>query len=152
MKKWLSGVLVGLMCVGLVACSQPQESAAPPAEEAAATEETATAEEAAEVQSMTGDELTALLGDSEKMNDVLLIDSRDANEFAEGHIEGAQNIFVDEMESRLSEIEAYKDKQVVLYCNTGNKSGKAAEILVKNGFKNVYNAEGVKQYEYALVK
>lgn len=150
MKKLLSGVIAGLMCMGLVACSQPQGSPVPSEEKTTAVEEAD--EEEVTVRPMSGDELTALLGDSEKMKDVLLLDARDANDFASGHIDGAKNIFVAELESKLSEIEDYKDKQVIVYCNTGNKSGQAAKILAKNGFKNIYDAEGVRQYEYVLVK
>ena len=49
-------------------------------------------------------------------------------------------------------LEQYKDKKVIVYCNSGNKSGKLAQFLVDNGFTDVYNADGVKQYEYNLVK
>lgn len=145
MKRLFTAVMVGLLCVSFAACGQTQQS-----QERSGTQ--ASDQQAAQVQSMSGDDLTALLKDEDKMKEVLLVDARDANDYASGHIDGAQNIFVDDMESKLSELEGYKDKQVVLYCNTGNKSGKAADILVKNGFKNVYNAEGVKQYEYELVQ
>ena len=56
------------------------------------------------------------------------------------------------LESRLNEIEDYKDKPVIVYCNSGKKSDKAAEILVNNGFQDVTNAQGVKEFEYDLVQ
>lgn len=133
--------MIGFICMGFVACGEKPQS-----------QESAAEQAAVEVQSMAGEELTALLQDDAKTADLLLLDVRDASEFEAGHIDGATNIFVDELESRLSEIEGYKDKQIVLYCNTGNKSGKAGEILVKNGFTKVYNAEGVKQFDYELVQ
>lgn len=106
--------------------------------------------EEAEVKTMTGKELVDKNSGKEKDN-VLIIDVRSAEEYEAGHIPNAINIFVDEIENRLSKIEDYKDKPIILYCNTGNKSGQAAEILAKKGFKDVTNAQGVKKFEYDLV-
>ena len=51
------------------------------------------------------------------------------------------------------EITDYRDKTVLVYCQTGNRSEKAAKELVENGFKNVKNAtKGVGEYDYTLVK
>lgn len=144
MKKLLMAFMAAILCMGLGACgSQKSEETTPPEQ---------TKQPTVQAKKMSGEELTALLKDDEGMKEILLLDVRDETDFASGHIEGAQNIFVNELESRLSEIESYKDKQVVLYCNTGNKSGKAAKILLKNGFTNVYDAEGVKQFEYELLR
>lgn len=144
MKKLLMAFMAAILCMGLGACgTQKSEETTPPKQ---------TKQPAVQAKKMSGEELTALLKDDEGMKEILLLDVRDETDFASGHIEGAQNIFVNELESRLSEIESYKDKQVVLYCNTGNKSGKAAKILLKNGFTNVYDAEGVKQFEYELLR
>jgi len=103
-----------------------------------------------DVKTMTGEELVKQNSGKEKDN-VLIIDVRSAEEYEAGHIQHAVNIFVDELEGKLNEIEDYKDKPIIVYCNTGNKSGKAAEILVKNGFKDVTNAAGVKDFDYELV-
>ena len=59
---------------------------------------------------------------------------------------------IDTFEQEVSKLDAYKDKAVITICNSGKKSQKAAEILVNNGFKDVTNAEGVKKFEYKLVK
>ena len=98
---------------------------------------------------MKGDEVVEAMKDTAN---TVVIDARDAKDFAKGHIDGAINVFVDEAESKLGELEQYKDKKVIVYCNSGNKSGKLAQFLVDNGFTDVYNADGVKQYEYSLVK
>ena len=103
----------------------------------------------AEVKTMKGDEVVEAMKDTAN---TVVIDARDAKDFAKGHIDGAINIFVDEAKDKLGELEQYKDKKVIVYCNSGNKSGKLAQFLVDNGFTDVYNADGVKQYEYALVK
>lgn len=58
---------------------------------------------------------------------------------------------VDTFEDHLSSIEDWKDRAVITVCNSGKKSGEAADILVENGFKDVTNAEGVKDGSYNLV-
>lgn len=102
------------------------------------------------IKEMSGEDLVKNNSDKNK-DKMLLIDVRPQEEYLAGHIPHAINIFIDDLEARLSEIEDYKNEPVVLYCNSGNKSGKAAEILVENGFTDVTNAEGVKDYSYDLV-
>ena len=70
----------------------------------------------------------------------LFIDVRTPEEFAEGHIEGAKLIPVQELESRLNEVP--KDKQVYVYCHSGRRSAKAAGILSGAGFTNIENVLG----------
>jgi rhodanese-related sulfurtransferase len=74
--------------------------------------------------------------------DALVLDVRDAGEYAQGHILGARNIPFGELEQRVKEIERYKAKPVICACATGNRSGNAAGILRKHGFTNVVNLSG----------
>ncbi len=82
----------------------------------------------------------------------LVIDVRDADAYAKGHLANAINIPFDEFEGKISDLEGYKDQNIVLICNTGNKSGKAGKMLVDKGFTKVYNAEdGMEEYDYDTV-
>lgn len=67
-----------------------------------------------------------------------LIDVRTPEEFASGHVAGARNIPLDQLESRLSEL---GDAPVYLICRSGNRSGKAGELLVARG-RSATNIEG----------
>lgn len=83
----------------------------------------------------------------------LVIDVRDADAYAEGHLTNAINIPFDEFEEKTADLEGYKDQTIVLICNTGNKSGKAGKMLVDKGFTKVYNAEdGMDEFDYDTVK
>lgn len=83
----------------------------------------------------------------------LVIDVRDADAYAEGHLTNAINIPFDEFEEKIADLEGYKDQTIVLICNTGNKSGKAGKMLVDKGFTKVYNAEdGMGEFDYDTVK
>lgn len=128
-----------------VACSQDTTK---PAETSTTTEVDA---KTAEIKTMTGEELVNQNSDKKK-DEVIIIDVRSSEEYKAGHIPNAININVDELENRLNEIEDYKNKPIITYCNTGNKSGKASEILVNNGFQDVTNAQDVKEFEYDLVQ
>lgn len=74
---------------------------------------------------------------------VTLLDTRTADEYHTGHIEGFQNIPVDELRERLKEIE--KEKPVYVICQSGLRSYIAARILEGNGYK-AYNFSGGYRY------
>ncbi|WP_418715213.1 FAD-dependent oxidoreductase [Blautia hydrogenotrophica] len=69
----------------------------------------------------------------------VLLDTRTAEEFARGHIDGFQNIPVDELRERLGEIE--RDKPVYVICQSGLRSYIAVRILEGNGYE-AYNFSG----------
>ena len=73
-----------------------------------------------------------------------LVDVRTPEEFAGGHIAGSANINVEELSQRLSEVP--KDKPVVLYCRSGNRSAKAAQILAEAGYTEVYDLGGIQTW------
>lgn len=90
-----------------------------------------------------------LVGETKK---TLVIDVRDAEAYAKGHLVNAINIPFDEFEGKISDLEGYKNQTIVLICNTGNKSGKAGKMLADNGFTKVYNAQdGMDEYDYDTV-
>ena len=69
-----------------------------------------------------------------------LIDVREPNEFDNGHILGSRNIPMTQMKMRLQEIRP--DKPVYLYCQSGMRSGRAALLLHKKGYKDLYHLQG----------
>lgn len=71
---------------------------------------------------------------------VQIIDVRGAAEYEAGHIDGAEHIFVGTLEDHLHKIS--RDKQVIIYCQAGDRSAIAFSILAKNGFQNVKNFSG----------
>lgn len=70
---------------------------------------------------------------------VTLLDTRTAEEYEEGHIDGFRNIPVDELRERLSEIE--RGKRVYVICQSGLRSYIASRILEGNGYE-AYNFSG----------
>lgn len=72
----------------------------------------------------------------------VILDTRTPEEYAEGHILNALNIPHDQIEERLEELAPYKQDKIIVYCRTGQRSAKAASVLVKNGFSAVYKMNG----------
>jgi rhodanese-related sulfurtransferase len=69
-----------------------------------------------------------------------LIDVREPNEFEGGHILGARNIPLTQLKTRLREIRP--DKPVYLYCQSGLRSGRAATMLHRKGYKELSHLQG----------
>ena len=59
-----------------------------------------------------------------------------------GHLKGATLFTLGDIESRLGEIEEYKNKTMIVYCRSGARSARASEILASNGFTGVKNMTG----------
>ncbi|WP_368297981.1 sulfurtransferase TusA family protein [Cytobacillus firmus] len=69
--------------------------------------------------------------------EITILDVREPAEFAFGHIPGAVNIPLGELEKRFEELD--KKKEVHIICRTGNRSDLAAQKLAKEGYPNVRN-------------
>ena len=69
----------------------------------------------------------------------ILLDVRSPQEFKEGHLNGAINIPLYELESCCTCKLKEKDVIIIVYCQSGIRSKKAIKILNKNGFKNIYH-------------
>lgn len=77
-------------------------------------------------------------------NDVVRLDVRTTEEFAEGHIEGSLNIDVLSSGFEQKALAALpKDKTIALYCRSGNRSKQAVRILARNGYKVVELRSGI---------
>lgn len=74
--------------------------------------------------------------------DVILLDVRSRQEYNEGHLRGAINIPVYELQYRSKNELKNKNSIIIAYCSAGIRSRKAVNILKRLGYKNLYNVEG----------
>ena len=72
----------------------------------------------------------------------LVLDVREAVEYEKGHMLNARNIAIGEIDARAAEIEKYKAKPVIIVCDNDNRSGRAATVLRKLGFEQVFTLSG----------
>ncbi len=77
-----------------------------------------------------------------KKKDIVLIDARSREEYEVFHLEGALNVDYTEIEKVEVELKIPKEKQIILYCTMGNRSGYAATTLRKIGYANAVNVMG----------
>lgn len=80
--------------------------------------------------------------DIASLNNAILVDVRTAEEYEQGHLEGAQNFdwFADDFAENFKNIP--KDRKVYVYCKKGGRSSKAQEKLNSMGFLDVVNLSG----------
>lgn len=69
----------------------------------------------------------------------MIIDVRSPGEFASGHVDGALNLPLDHFVDGYAALAPDKSRQVVLYCQSGGRSGQAVQFLVQQGYSKVVN-------------
>jgi rhodanese-related sulfurtransferase len=72
----------------------------------------------------------------------LVLDVREDSEYQSGHINDSIHIPLSALKSRMSELDKYKQKNIILGCRSGSRSGRACGMLKKNGFEKVHNLRG----------
>jgi molybdopterin/thiamine biosynthesis adenylyltransferase len=74
--------------------------------------------------------------------DAVLLDTREPHEYAEAHIRGAELVPPAEVTARIDELAPDPGQRVVLYCRSGNRSGRAVEELAGLGYTNLAHLDG----------
>ena len=77
------------------------------------------------------------------INANIVIDVRTPDEWSAGHLEGTKNIEWQDILNIKHSVN--KDEQIYLYCRSGNRSGRATQILIDAGYSNVTNAGSLEQ-------
>jgi rhodanese-related sulfurtransferase len=90
------------------------------------------------MEDITVEELKERLDKGQKFH---FLDVREEWEFEEDNL-GAQNIPLGELPHRLSELENYKDEEIVVHCRSGARSGNAKKFMESKGYSKVRNVLG----------
>ncbi len=101
-----------------------------------------TEEEISGIISITPAEVYEIITDNE---DYVILDVRTQDEYNEGHLDKALLIPVDELEGRIDELD--KNNPIIVYCRSGARSNRAANILIENGFSEVYDMGGILDWQ-----
>lgn len=87
---------------------------------------------------------------SSKKN-LVILDVRTNEEYKSGHIKNSILIPSTELDLNIEQISKFKENPVLVYCRTGRRSKDAVDILVKNGFKEIYHMnQGISAWKYDL--
>ena len=84
-------------------------------------------------------------------NDYYFLDVRTPIEHKEKSIPATQCIPVNEIEQRLGELEPYRNKKIIVYCRSGNRSIRATEILIESGFDAINLLGGMNHWKGEIV-
>ncbi|HPB39795.1 MAG TPA: rhodanese-like domain-containing protein [Flexilinea sp.] len=113
-----------------------------------------------EGQSQPEEEVTVVMKikpeDAKKMleseNPPALIDVREPDEFASGHIPNAVNVPLGDVVNGVIRLGIPKDQPVMVYCRTGRRSSEAASKLQGAGYQKIYDLGGITDWPYEIVK
>lgn len=81
----------------------------------------------------------------------VIVDVRDAGEYAQGHVPGAVNVSVDELE-KIRSVVPDKTTPLFTYCLRGSRSSRAVKILKAMGYKQVIDMGGINKYKGELAE
>lgn len=74
--------------------------------------------------------------------ETFVLDVRTPEEYAQGHLAGAVLIPVQDIAQRTDGLPADKERPILVYCRSGNRSGRAQRFLMEMGYRNVVNLKG----------
>ena len=83
---------------------------------------------------------------------IIVLDVRTKEEYETGHINGAILIDVNNLQEEAESILTNKESSIFVYCRSGNRSITAAKILVKLGYKSVYDLGRLNDWPYEIVR
>jgi len=74
--------------------------------------------------------------------EAVLLDVRSPQEYKEGHLENSINIPLYDISKNIDNVISNKETTIIVYCQSGNRSKKAIEMLSKKEYKKLYNIIG----------
>ena len=148
MKKILCIISI-LLCILLTACGNDSSIGIIGGADGPTSIIVAEKGEKAMYEQITAEEAKKIM-DSGKEH--IILDTREQNEYDEGHIPGAILIPYTEIENKANEMIPDKDKLILVYCRSGRRSKIAAESLVNLGYTNVKEFGGIIDWHYEVEK
>lgn len=127
-----------------VISAAPEATLAPTAEPAADTAESPKAE----YRKITAQEAKARI---DSKDELIILDVRTAEEYAQGHIPGAVLLPVSNIAKDAPAQLPDKDAEILVYCRSGNRSRQAAQQLVAMGYTGIFDFGGIVDWPYETV-
>ena len=146
MKKALCIISV-LLCILLTACGDDSSIGIIGGADGPTSIIVAEKGEKAMYEQITPEEAKKIMDSGEEH---IILDTREQDEFDEGHIPGAILIPYTEIENKAEEMLPDKDKLILVYCRSGRRSKIAAESLSKLGYTNVKEFGGIIDWPYEV--
>ncbi|WLC80202.1 rhodanese-like domain-containing protein [Clostridium estertheticum] len=88
------------------------------------------------VKNVSGQEAVKLIRENKNL---IILDVRSKSEYQTGHINASKLMPPNEIASRISELEKFRGKPILVHCASGGRSPKAVNVLLKNKFGPIYH-------------
>ena len=148
MKKLLC-IISAVLCIFLTACGDATSIGIIGGEDGPTSIKLSEKGEKAMYKQITAEEAKKIMDSGEEH---IILDTREQDEFDEGHIPGAILIPYTEIENKAEEMLPDKDAQILVYCRSGRRSKIASESLAKLGYTNVKEFGGIIDWPYEVEK
>ena len=148
MKKILC-IISAILCILLTACGNDSSIGIIGGADGPTSIIIAEKGEKAMYQQLTAEEAKKIMDSGEEH---IILDTREQDEFDEGHIPGAILIPYTEIENKAEEMLPDKDNLILVYCRSGRRSKIASESLAKLGYTSVKEFGGIIDWPYEVVK
>lgn len=99
------------------------------------------------VQAISVSEVKTIIDNMKDNSNIVIIDVRTVEEYGIKHLDKAINIPLVEIDS----INIDKNKKIIVYCQSGNRSRQAANRLIELGYENVFDMGGINLWVYDFV-
>lgn len=106
--------------------------------------------EKSKYKQITSEEVYSRLNESEN-REVYIIDVRTSAEYSNGHIPAALNIPLSSITS-IENVIPDRSVEIIVYCQSGNRSKKAADSLLELGYQEVYDLGGINNWNYEITQ
>ena len=148
MKKILC-IISAILCIFLTACGNDSSIGIIGGADGPTSIIIAEKGEKAMYEQITPEEAKKIIDSGEEH---IILDTREQDEFDEGHIKGSILIPYTEIEKKAEEMLPDKDKLILVYCRSGRRSKIAAESLAKLDYTNVKEFGGIIDWPYEVEK
>jgi len=102
------------------------------------------------VKNVSGKEAAKLIRENKNL---IILDVRNKGEYQTGHINASKLMPANELSSRISELEKFRGKPILVHCASGGRSPKAVNVLLKNKFGPIYHMNhGLSDFSGTLKK
>ncbi|MDR3214098.1 MAG: rhodanese-like domain-containing protein [Azoarcus sp.] len=74
--------------------------------------------------------------------DAIVVDLRDQGDFEQGHLPNARHLPLADIDRRATELEKFRNRPLIFYCDSDSRTAKAIATLKKTGFEKLYSLRG----------
>ncbi|MEG2290111.1 MAG: rhodanese-like domain-containing protein [Clostridium sp.] len=148
-KTYITYIMIGVISLALIGCGSKEGTKVSQVETSEVEESSANKDAKPVLTKISSSEADKII---ENESDIIILDVRTQEEYDGGHIKDSILIPVDDLEKLAKTKLEDKNKKILIYCRSGNRSNTAAKILSELGYTQVYDFGGINSWTGEIVK